>query len=319
MISPGLVVFKDSLYAGTRNWDGAQLWRCHYTNTDPANWEMVLDFAIVDPTITLISYVYEWNDTLRIGTDGTAQMYQSANGSSWTKNPGVGDGFGDLGNQNVASMVEFNSELFVTTWNLTTGGQLWKSADGGNWIQATGNAFGFGPPIRELHNVRVKGGYLWVTGLSLTGSGNVVWRSDDGVNFVQSNTPGFGNTDNKDGFPVTIEYGPYVFYGGENITTGAQLWRMESPSGISEDTENLQSVNFYPNPFSEQTILEFDNPNKEIHQLSIYDVQGRLINTYPEISGSKVVVERNGLPGGLYFFELESSEAFVASGKLIVE
>ncbi|GEM_PF-6194938 len=59
------MVVGDKLYVGTFNLEGAQVWRTPY---DGSTWEKVLDFAVVDPAVRLVTYLWSWNGTIYVGT-----------------------------------------------------------------------------------------------------------------------------------------------------------------------------------------------------------------------------------------------------------
>jgi len=226
--SPTIVVYKDSLYAATWNNNAAQIWRCLSTNTSAANWQKVIDFSAIDTIVKNITYLYIWNGTLYAAMGGNithgGNLYQTTNGSVWTKNTGVGNGFGSSGNGTIASLIAFNGYLYAGTNNLLTGGQLWKTSDGNLWTQVTADAFGQGTSIYELKRMAVAGGYLWVTGNPSSGNSDKIWKSKDGINFTQSNINGFGNSNNS-GFPVLGDYNDNIYYGGLDSITGGQIWR----------------------------------------------------------------------------------------------
>jgi Secretion system C-terminal sorting domain len=75
----------------------------------------------------------------------------------------------------------------------------------------------------------------------------------------------------------------------------------------------------YPNPFSSNTILEFENSKSENHTLVLFDSQGRLVRTITNIVTDKVVIERQTLSDGLYFFQLCTDREVIATGKMKIE
>ncbi len=77
-------------------------------------------------------------------------------------------------------------------------------------------------------------------------------------------------------------------------------------------------VRLQPNPFSQQALLQFDNPDGEIVELQITDINGRLIRSIGNISGEQVSVQRADLLSGLYFYRLKS-DSWLASGKMVVQ
>jgi Secretion system C-terminal sorting domain/Beta-propeller repeat len=80
-----------------------------------------------------------------------------------------------------------------------------------------------------------------------------------------------------------------------------------------------QEFKIYPNPTNQSATLEFDNSKQQNHNLTLYDTQGRLIETITNIKTGRITIERNNLPSGLYFFRLHKNNQFVFSGKLILK
>ena len=71
-----------------------------------------------------------------------------------------------------------------------------------------------------------------------------------------------------------------------------------------------------PNPFHTSTTIQLEGLPDEQYTLQLYAVDGQLIRT-AKFRGNAYVIERNELPQGLYFFNIESDKAIIASGKLI--
>ncbi len=215
------------LYAGTLNRRRLEIWRIPYDAT--LGWEKVLDFAAVDSTVKGVNYIYVWKDTIYVGTVGTegSKIFQSSSGDpdTWTKNAGVGNGWGVPSNIDVAAMIEFNGFLYATTVNVNTGGQIWRTQNGRQWQQVVSNGLG-SPKNQEPHRLAVAQGKLWVTFFSEAPMPSQVWRSDDGLHFVQSNLDGFGDPGITGGFPRIIEFKGTMYWGGSKPTAGAQIWRI---------------------------------------------------------------------------------------------
>ena len=75
----------------------------------------------------------------------------------------------------------------------------------------------------------------------------------------------------------------------------------------------------YPNPFSTQAILKFNNPAKEMFTLSIFNLQGQLVETEGNIIADYVAIDRKNLRSGIYFFQLMSERKAIVVGKFMVE
>ena len=72
-----------------------------------------------------------------------------------------------------------------------------------------------------------------------------------------------------------------------------------------------------PNPFSNQTIVEFSNPNSEKYNLMLFDISGRLVKSITTINNS-ITLNRNKLSHGMYSLKLVNSKETMFS-KLIIE
>lgn len=241
-ISPHLIVKDGLLYAGTQNASGAQVWRRPID--DSTGWSKVLDFASIDAALTSITYLYVFNNVIYVGTGifqgmqptgGTARIYSSPSGSAgtWAKNAGAGNGFGNTNNVALTSFVDFNNALYASTRNLITGGELFRSSDAITWTRVASNGLGTAGNI-ELHNLRVAQNQIWLATLSKSPALFQVWRSTDGANWVQSNVNGFGDANNTSttgsSVGVTMGFGDFIYWGGTNEVTGAQVWRLAAGS-----------------------------------------------------------------------------------------
>lgn len=80
-----------------------------------------------------------------------------------------------------------------------------------------------------------------------------------------------------------------------------------------------QQVIIYPNPFTTSTKLIFRSDQKKKYDLRIYSITGMLVRQIEKIQTDEVIIERNDLSTGCYFYELKSEEEAVAKGKLFVQ
>lgn len=74
-----------------------------------------------------------------------------------------------------------------------------------------------------------------------------------------------------------------------------------------------------PNPFSDQALLTFDNPQYEAHQLSIYTPQGQQVRNSLWFNDNQYLIRRDELATGIYFFCLKSKTGIVLKGKLLIQ
>jgi hypothetical protein len=114
---------------------------------------------------------------------------------------------------------------------------------------------------------------------------------------------------------------PIILSTGKKADSGPYSQSMSN----LEDNRFLASVNnlklmevlSYPNPFSDWTQIDFDNPMKYPYQLIITDMSGKIVKTVKDIRGNRVVVLRENLPQGFYLFELKGETVY--RGKFIIE
>ncbi|HKR03254.1 MAG TPA: T9SS type A sorting domain-containing protein [Bacteroidia bacterium] len=74
-----------------------------------------------------------------------------------------------------------------------------------------------------------------------------------------------------------------------------------------------------PNPFSDKTIIHFNNPAGENFSFKLFDINGALIKNILNIKKNFLIVERENLKSGMYIFKLSGESGKVSSGKLMVE
>jgi Secretion system C-terminal sorting domain len=77
-------------------------------------------------------------------------------------------------------------------------------------------------------------------------------------------------------------------------------------------------VSLCPNPFSDYTILSFDNPDKHEYTLRLFNAQGQNVLFINKVVSEKIRIERNNIPAGVYYYQLRSEYKVGIIGKLIV-
>ena len=89
------------------------------------------------------------------------------------------------------------------------------------------------------------------------------------------------------------------------------------PVGLNEMQQEIKSY-VYPNPFSNQTSIYFDNPSGETFSLIVYDVFGTEIKVMNELRNQPVILEKGNINPGLYFYNIYSHSGKAVSGKIII-
>lgn len=73
-----------------------------------------------------------------------------------------------------------------------------------------------------------------------------------------------------------------------------------------------------PNPFSETAWLKIENAQAGDFTLRIFDTYGRLMRS-EKFEGPEMLFHRNGLPQGIYFFDIQQHGRQVVAGKMVAQ
>lgn len=96
----------------------------------------------------------------------------------------------------------------------------------------------------------------------------------------------------------------------------------EVVTNVPELIENLTVFKNYPNPFSDQTTIQFEVGNSSLVNLNVYDISGKKVReiTNKEYSpGSyQISFSKGSLGKGLYFLRLRNDN-FVTARKIIIQ
>jgi len=278
--------------------------------------------------------VVTWNSVTMVDLDGNLNTYQPVNpvglmGQAWV-DVDISNGPGH-GNVYVSASVKRFS-------NNDPGDVMFaKSIDGGATFQ---------PPIRINTDIG-ENAYQWFGTMSVAPNGRIdmVWLDTrDATNGIDSvlyysfsedqgetwspNEPISESFDPSVGYPQQNKMGDYfdmvsdddyAHVAWANTLNGGQdvYYTRISPEGIL-NIEDLTTVNFqlisFPNPFTDETTLQFTLNNPEKVKIEIFDIRGRKLNTLlNEVVSGKQSITWNGsgangtkLASGLYFITLKS-------------
>jgi photosystem II stability/assembly factor-like uncharacterized protein len=223
-LAASLESFGGSLYAGTINGAGAQLWQ----SSDGATWQQVS--SAWSPTHTAILALQQHGSHLYVGTgaggapDSPPGELWRTDGVDWTRV--ISDGFGDASNRGIVGLAVFSDTLYAAADNPTTGLEIWRSESGdpGTWSQANEDSFGEAG-IARSQAMGVYSDTLYV-GASRDGSPAELWRTSDGATWTPVFTDGLGNAENTNTFALAAFDGE-LYVGFRNPSTGGELWRFD--------------------------------------------------------------------------------------------
>jgi len=91
--------------------------------------------------------------------------------------------------------------------------------------------------------------------------------------------------------------------------------------GTAPENEFSGNLNVYPNPSETSTTFEFTLPERSDVSLSIIDLLGKEVSRYMNSElprgESRITLDRNGLPAGIYLYQLQVNN-LVKTGKLVM-
>ena len=94
-----------------------------------------------------------------------------------------------------------------------------------------------------------------------------------------------------------------------DLTNDTTCINIVTTSDVSE-YDQQGSINIYPNPFSNNTTIEFTNSNNSKYDFRIYDIIGRVAKNETGITGNKFTFERGDLTPGIYTIELRGEKLY---------
>ncbi|NVO03231.1 MAG: M6 family metalloprotease domain-containing protein [Bacteroidetes bacterium] len=131
--------------------------------------------------------------------------------------------------------------------------------------------------------------------------------------FCGTNSPGIITSTHSSGALT------FKFHADEGVT-GAGWQATISCVGITEVAETNTDNQFllYPNPFNNYCTLVSSLPLKNAN-ISIYDILGKEVRHYENLSGKEITIQKEDLKSGMYFFKIADKSGFVGNGKMVVE
>jgi hypothetical protein len=84
--------------------------------------------------------------------------------------------------------------------------------------------------------------------------------------------------------------------------------------------EKLATVKVFPNPFSEQATFEIETEkNYQNMNLVIYNMMGQAVKTISSNGNNRMILNRDNLTSGVYFYQIQAEDLILDSGKLMLK
>lgn len=130
----------------------------------------------------------------------------------------------------------------------------------------------------------------------------------------QANTPGY-IIKNRAG--IYFDFNAPVITNTVFHTLAVNFIEIDSVSSAQPGTAPQPEVRVYPNPFDESALFELENVQANHLYFSLFDMNGRQVRQ-ANFDKNKFQFIRDGLPSGIYFFQIKSPQMTVARGKVIL-
>ncbi len=154
--------------------------------------------------------------------------------------------------------------------------------------------------------------YAFNNGLTLIDSnGNFIWtKSIDKIDSLPKNSLKIFSSiiPTDDGGCALVGYLriPYIiktsyFYYFLKIDSLFSYTGIESIKFIDKN------INIYPNPANSSFVI---NSQQSMNNalINLYNLQGQLVQSYPNLSGTSLIIPRNNLPAGVYLLKIQDSQ-----------
>lgn len=182
------------------------------------------------------------------------------------------------------------------------------------WAEVTGDELDLGKfKTPSLRNIELTAPYMH-DGRFQTLEEVAIFYSDSIPNFSYYYNPNTGQTFNIG----QIDFDDTDI---NNLTAFLQTLTSNGLTTLEKFSDPFQNPNavkpqsleetfvIYPNPFNDKTTIQFENPNQERYVFHLKNSQGQTVLSF-STNEAGAVLERNGLPIGVYFLEIKKGDRF---------
>jgi sugar lactone lactonase YvrE len=237
-IAIDMAIFNGQLYACT-GWGNPPAGRILRTSNG-TTWEEitsagfgVADYLHMDTLAVFQNKIYVSVSDNTNNAGGLA-IYRSDTGNIDTWAPVVTGGKGDVNNQGVYAMVEFNGYLYAGVHNMTSGTRIWRTSDGITWNQVNTDGFGSANNTETITMAIYKGQLYAGTINKVTGG--QIWRTSNGTTWNPVMTDGFGDPNKSDMLGLYV-FENRLYATANNDVTGTEVW-------ATSDGDHWSQANF---------------------------------------------------------------------------
>lgn len=211
----------------------------------------------------------------------------------------------DAGENWIVSNVSGNNmrTLYFTDalngWIGGNGGVIKQTTDGGDfWSTSNTNVDSAITDIAFTNSL---------DGWAVTDDAKIIHSTDGGVNWSLAYT-------------ATMPIRSVSFANGIGFAVGdaGTLLKYSSTLGLP-DTASTTGFSFYPNPTDNIINVLLDNVGQGSNTINIYNALGQIVKKVENITSQTTIINRENMPAGIYFIQLNQDNKKLASSKLVVK
>jgi hypothetical protein len=102
----------------------------------------------------------------------------------------------------------------------------------------------------------------------------------------------------------------YKYVSGQQLNFYLVKMDDEGTVGIMPVNDGDASLTVFPNPVKTTATVQFPNPDNHTYEFTLTDISGQTVKNIHSVTGSQVVIEKGGLPGGIYFITLRGDKTY---------
>lgn len=165
-------------------------------------------------------------------------------------------------------------------------------------------------PSAQFSFVASTGNLVTFNNLS-TNATSYSWNFGDGTTATSTNpTHTYAMSGN-----YTVSLIAYYCNYSDTIT---QVIYVTGTTEINDSYHIENSIQLYPNPFTTETTISYNGNVFKNATLTLFNTYGQTIKQLEHLNGPAIILQRENLPCGLYFFRLSEETKIFKAGKLVI-
>ena len=91
------------------------------------------------------------------------------------------------------------------------------------------------------------------------------------------------------------------------------------PSSAFSRHVDREAITIFPNPMHEGAWLQVKGDRSRIQDLVLTNMNGQVVRSYENVQETALLIQRNGLPEGAYFYQAILEDGTVSTGKMLIQ